>query len=205
MSRSRDYRLRLGGIPGSGATNVAFDGERAVIFSGIFSVPGAMAETTVDFGLAAGPWRTFDSLTPAAATTRPAATTQFVPPPRGPDRFRVPPPPGLPPLRIRSITEKEGKTRVEFVDISYWDETKDTVWRGVVITRGGATRRIVDAEYPDGRMVFVYDVPLKNVARAEYQVRDVDWKSLGPVRMYPTTQAATTSTQLPAAPGPNLQ
>jgi hypothetical protein len=174
--RDMDFRERLG-VNANGGTSRYWLGEREVIFGGTFAVPRDVSTTTVDFGLAAGPWQTFDSLTREAAATRPVPATK---------------PYDLPPesfgnTRIRTMFEQDGRTRAAYVYIRNLPERDTHAWRAVAFDTRGQLHRWTDVDYKTGDMVFIFNLPLKNVARAEYQIRPVEWKTAGTISLKPVS------------------
>lgn len=180
-----DYRIRLPGIATGGATWAVPDGTGGATFLAVVSVPRAAREAPVELGVASGPWQTFDALTPAGAATRPAVAAAEMERPT--TRAKT--------LRIKSMTEVDGKgkTEVEFMDRRDWPEWGETGWRAVVITKNKRTLRYSDVNYPDQRMIFTFDVPMRDIDHAAYQIRPIEWASLGTVPLYPATQPASSA------------
>lgn len=89
-------------------------------------------------------------------------------------------------MRILGISGKESQTLVEYTDIRRWSETGEVKWQAVLRDKTGADHFYKTVRYPEGRMTFVYDVPLDQAEAAVYQVRPWIWKPLGTIRLLPS-------------------
>ncbi len=187
--RQKSYSVRVGDRSAN-ASHYIWDGPTGVMFSCVNMLPRVQETAELDFGLAAGPWQDRDVVAIADA---PGRSAQALP-------FRAQRPTGASPstapvektpFRILAISEQDGQTLVEYTDIRHWTETAEMQWQAVLRDKSGRDRHYKTVRYPEGRMIFVYDIPLDQAEAAVYQVRPWEWKRLGTIRLQPAAQPIT--------------
>lgn len=183
--RSKSYSLRISARKG-GASHYQWDGPDGLIYSAVFSIDASVQETELEFAIADGPWEDADVvlITDAAARTTEAADY------RRPARrtgVQTTQPAGPNPYRIFSISEIDGQTHVEYTDLHSWPEIAEMTWQAVVRDKSGRDHHRSGLRYPEGRMTYIYDLPMDRLQAAVYQVRPWQWRSLGTVRLQPAT------------------
>jgi RNA polymerase sigma factor (sigma-70 family) len=164
--RQKEMRVRFTNQM-SQAANSIWQGSNAQ-FSAVVALPAGQQQTIAEFGLATGPWKPAVQVAVAgSSTTRSAATSA---------------PTTLPTVDIGTITGIGGKTYVELIDRRTMNQRIDEAWRLVVITKDGKACTFSTVKYESGRTIFfVYNVNVKDVARAEFQVRPVEWKAIATI------------------------
>jgi hypothetical protein len=186
--RGKDFRPRFANEVGV-MTNPAWDGPYAITFDAMVTLPASPARCDLEFGQAVGGWKSTLEAPAEMPSATAAATTPATMPTTAAGTMATSTPATMassaPSLRIGMIAERAGKTEVEFFDERPMGARTDVAWRLIVITKDVKAVRLSGLKTPRGRIVFVYDVPLKDVARASYQVRDVEWQRLGSIALEP--------------------
>ncbi|HEY0007306.1 MAG TPA: hypothetical protein VGB55_01160, partial [Tepidisphaeraceae bacterium] len=179
----KGYALRLGGTYNWTTHNDPAGWPNRLLFSTLFRLPKDEEEAELQIGLAWQPWEDTEVLAVEDAPARALAAAPFRT--SGWGRPSTSQPAGTEPMHILSITEEAGKTLVEYTNPHGWPQGD---WRGrdkqyMIRTRDGRIVKWRTVNYPDGRMIFVYDLPLSEIEAAVYQTRAYEWKSLGRVKL----------------------
>ena len=194
--RDRDdsrFLVGVGEERALGAMGTFWDGPDGVILSAVHSFPKEQEEAELHVGTASGPWLDKDIITPEESQAREAVAAAFIGTNEQARAERQASTAAVPTtdLHILSVTGDDGETVIACTGTRFWNDWNQNDWRFTVEAVDGSERRHKKVRHNNGVMSFMFDLPVNEVVAAKYQVRPRVWKSLGTVRLQPTTRPIT--------------